>query len=102
MRKLILAALAVVLSAGLTFASEVMFVSFDKTKKELKVKDGKEEKTFKIGDKTKFKSGDKDVKADEGWATLEKMKADDKLEVTGDKGDATEVKFSAAKKEKDK
>jgi hypothetical protein len=100
MRKLLLAALAVVLSAGFSLAGEVMFVSFDKTKKEVKVKDGKEEKTYKLTDKTKFKSGDKDVKADEAMAMLEKMKADDKLEVTGDKGDATEVKFHAAKKEK--
>jgi hypothetical protein len=100
MRKLILAALAVLLSAGLTFAGEVMFVSFDKTKKELKVKDAKEEKTYKLGDKTKFKSGDKDVAAADGMAMLEKMKADDKLEVTGDKGDATEVKFGMAKKDK--
>lgn len=100
MRKLILAALALALSAGLTFASEVMFVSFDKAKKELKVKDSKEEKTYKLGDKTKFKSDDKDLTSADGMAMLEKLKADDKIEVTGDKGDATEVKFHAAKKDK--
>lgn len=97
MRKLILAALAVVLSAGFALAGEVSFVSYDKTKHELKVKDGKDEKTYKVGDKTKFKSGDKDVKHDDGVAMLEKLKADTKLEVTADKGDATEVKFAAAK-----
>lgn len=97
MRKLLLALLAVAVSAGFALAGEVTFVSFDKTKHELKVKDGKDEKTYKVGDKTKFKSGDKDVKHDEGVAMLEKLKADTKLEVTADKSDATEVKFSAAK-----
>ncbi len=99
MRKLILATLVLVLSAGFTLAGEVVFVSFDKTKNEVKVKDGKEEKTYKVTDKTKFKSGDKDLKADDAMAMLERMKADDKLEVTGDKGDATVVKFVAARKD---
>lgn len=97
MRKLILAALAVALSAGFALAGEVTFVSYDKTKHELKVKEGKDEKTYKVGDKTKFKSGDKDVKHDEGVAMLEKMKADTKFEVTHEKDEATEVKFAAAK-----
>lgn len=99
MRKLILAALAVALSAGFSLAGEVTFVSYDKVKHEVKVKDTKEEKTFKVTDKTKFKSGDKELKAADGMAMLEKLKADDKLEVVGEKGDATEVKFAVAKKD---
>ena len=97
MRKFLLALLAVVVSAGFTLATEVTFVSYDKTTHELKVKEGKEEKTYKVGDKTKFKSGDKEVKHDDGVAMLEKLKGDAKFDVTGDKGDATEVKFSATK-----
>jgi len=97
MRKFLLALVAVAVTACFALASEVTFVSYDKTKHELKVKDGKDEKTYKVGDKTKFKSGDKDVKHDEGVSMLEKLKGDAKIEVTGDKGDVTEVKFSTAK-----
>ncbi len=98
MRKLLLTAFAVLVSAGLTLAGEVKFVSYDKDKKELKVKEGTEEKVYKLTDKTTFKNGDKEIKKVEaGYTRLEKMKADAKFEITADKETATEIKFAAPK-----
>lgn len=100
MRTFVLSLLALALTAGLTLAGEVVFLSYDKEKKELKVKDGDKEKTYKITDKTAFKNGDKDIK-DKSRATerLEKAKADKtKFELTADKDEVTEIKFPAAKK----
>jgi hypothetical protein len=95
MRKLLLAAFAVLMSAGLSLAGEVMFVSYDKDKKEVKVKEGTAEKVYKLTDKTVFKNGDKEIKKQEmGFTRLEKMKADAKFEITADKDTATEVKFA--------
>ena len=95
MRKLLLAVFAVLMSAGLSLAAEVTFVSYDKDKKEVKVKEGKDEKVYKLTDKTVFKAGDKEMKKPEaGFTRLEKMKADAKFEITADKETATEVKFA--------
>lgn len=99
MRKLIVAALCLFVSAGLLLAAPVIFVSYDKEKKELKVKDGDKEMTYKINDKTTFKAGDKDVDADKAGEMFGKMKeGKSKLDVTGEKDVATEVKFTAKKK----
>lgn len=102
MRKFLLAALALTLSFGLTLAGEVMFVSYDKDKKELKVKEGDKEKVYKITDSTTFKNGDKEVKNKENaTARLEKMKPKVKFELTADdKENVTEIKFPAPKKDK--
>ena len=54
MRKFLLAALALFVSVGLTLAANVTFLGYDKEKKELKVKDGDAEKTYKVSDATKF------------------------------------------------
>lgn len=101
MRKFVLAVFAVVLTTALALAGEVKFVAYDKEKKELKVKDGDTEKTYKLGDKTAFKTGDKDVK-DKGKAMgrFEKMKAGAKFDLTADGGEVTEIKFAAPKKDK--
>ncbi len=53
MRKLFAALVAVCLSVGLALAAEVSFVKYDETKKELTVKDGDKEKTYKVGEKVK-------------------------------------------------
>jgi len=99
MRKLIIAALSLMLSTGLLLAAEVVFVSFDKEKKELKVKDGDKEMTYKITDKTTYKAGDKDVPADKALESFGKMKeGKSKFEITADKDVATEIKFKAKKK----
>jgi hypothetical protein len=100
MRKLLLTAFAVLASAGLSLAEEVTFVSYDKDKKALKVKEGTAEKVYTLTDKTVFKNGDKEIKKQEnGFTRLEKLKADAKFEITADKETVSEIKF-AAKKDK--
>lgn len=104
MRKILFAAVAALLSVGLSLAGEVKFVAYDKEKKELKVKDGDAEKTYTLTDKVAIKNGDKDVKEkgkDKALERFEKMKAGTKFELTADKENVTEIKFAAAKK-KDK
>src|SRR4051812_29084774 len=68
MRKLALAIATMLFMAGLVVAAEVTIIKYDKDKKEVTVKDGEKEKTYKITDKTKFsvttKDGDKDLE----WA----------------------------------
>lgn len=99
MRKLILAALALFVSTGLLLAAQVTFVSYDKEKKTLKVKDGDEEKTYKLDDKTKYKQGDKDVDTDKVGDVFGKLtEGKSKLDVTVEKDVVTEVKFRAKKK----
>ena len=51
MRKMMLALVAMFAMAGLVVAAEVMVVKFDKDKKEITVKEGDAEKTYKITDK---------------------------------------------------
>ena len=97
MRKLIVTALSLFVFAGLVQASPVTFVSYDKEKKELKVKDGDKEKTFTVNDKTTFKAGDKDVDAAKAGERLSKLKTGTKLDVTGEKDVVTEVKFAGKK-----
>ena len=97
MRKLIVAVLCLFVSAGLLLAAPVIFVSYDKEKKELKVKDGEDTKTYKINDKTTFKAGDKDVDADKAGERLGKMKDGAKFDVTVEKDVVTEVKFKGKK-----
>jgi hypothetical protein len=110
MRKFVLAGVALFATVGLVLAAEVTFVSYDKDKKELTVKDkdGKEA-SYKVTDKTEFKRGDKDMPNDRGIATLEKMEESEKqkgkakIEIEADtaKKALKEVKFRAGKK-KDK
>lgn len=98
MRKLIVAALSLLLSAGLLLAAPVIFQSYDKEKKELKVKDGDKEITYKLNDKTTYKAGDKDMTAEKAGELLGKLKeGKSKLEITAEKDVATEVKFIRGK-----
>ena len=105
MRKFVLAGVALFFTVGLVLAAEVTFVSYDKEKKELTVKDkdGKET-SYKVTDKTEFKRGDKDLPNDKGIEALEKMEMNDKakgkakLEIDTDKKTLKEVKFTAKKK----
>ena len=60
MRKLLMSFLCVAFMAGLVVAAEVTLVKFDKDKKELTVKEGEKEKTYKVTDKTKFSTATKD------------------------------------------
>ena len=100
MRKIVLSALSLILTAGLVLAATVNLVSFDG--KELKVKDGDKETTYKVTDKTVFKAGDKDVPLDAATKRLSSDKAKgSKLEITTDGDKVTEVKMAAGKK-KDK
>jgi hypothetical protein len=96
MRKLIVSALSLILTAGLVLAASVTLVSFDG--KELKVKDGDKETTYKVTDKTVFKAGDKDVPADMATKMLGGEKAKGKkLEITTDGDKVTEVKMAGKK-----
>ncbi len=108
MRKFVLAGVAMVMSVGLALAADVVFVSYDKEKKELKVKDKEgKETTYKVTDKVTFKTGDKDTPAEKGVARLEKMdmnekqKGKAKMKITTDGSDLKEVQFPEGKK-KDK
>jgi hypothetical protein len=104
MRKFLLAMLALTATVGLALADSVVFLGYDKDKKELKVKDGDKEKTLKVTDSTKFKRGDMDVPSDKGMMALEKMDGNEKqkgkakLDVTTDGDKVTEIKMTAGKK----
>ncbi|MBY0456959.1 MAG: hypothetical protein K2V38_06460 [Gemmataceae bacterium] len=65
MRKMLLAFVALFAMAGLVIAVEVTVVKFDKDKKEVTVKEDDKEKTYKIGEKAKLSTTDKDGKATE-------------------------------------
>ncbi len=113
MRKFALAGLALFLSVGLTLAAEVTFLSYDKEKKELKVKEGDDEKTYEVTADTKFKvkgkDGEKEVENEKGVKMLEKLeeggkaKGKYKMEVEVDGKKVKEIKTKErAKKAPDK
>lgn len=100
MRKFVLSAVALCVSFGLTLAADVVFVKFDKDKKEVTVKDGDKESTYKITDDLKFKRGEKDGTAEDAvkYFTGKRVEAGKtKFEVTVEKDKLTEVKVPAAK-----
>lgn len=73
MRKMLLSLVALFAMAGLVIAVDVTVVKFDKEKKEITVKEGEAEKTYKISDKAKFSTTDKDGKAtDSTYEAFEK------------------------------
>jgi len=101
MRKLIVAVLSLLVTTGLLLAAPavLIFKSYDKDKKELIVKDGDKEITYKLNDKTTYKDGDKDLDADKVADRISKLKeGKSKLEITAKDDVATEVKFVARKK----
>ena len=102
MRKLILSALSMILTAGLVLAAQVTLVSFDG--KVLKVKEGDVEKSYDVDDKTVFKAttkdGDKDIPLEKATKALEKGGGKAKLDITVDGKKVTEVKFKMGGKAK--
>src|SRR5262245_19269756 len=86
MRKVLLATAALFFMAGLVVAAEVTVVKFDKDKKEVTVKEGDAEKTYKLTDKTKVYTTDKDGnKTDSTYEALEK-RLSNVGKTDGDKG----------------
>jgi ribosomal protein S4E len=105
MKKFLLASLVTFAMVSAALAGDVFFVSYDKEKKTLKVKeskDDKEAKSYTVSDKIVYKNGDKDMKAEKGAERLEKLKEGAKLSVTLDKETVTELKFAAGKPKADK
>jgi hypothetical protein len=104
MRKVLLSIAALFFMAGLVVAAEVTLVKFDKDKKEITVKDGDKEKTYKVSDKTKFSATDKDGNAKEAtYEQAEKRLSNEKawgkmkLDLTADGDKATEIKYKGGK-----
>jgi len=100
MRKMLLALLMVFFMAGLVLAVEVQLVSYDKDKKELKVKEGDAEKTYKVDEKGKFSRTDKDGNAkDADFAAFEKRASSGKgkMDITVKDGTITEAKWKGGK-----
>jgi hypothetical protein len=122
MRKAMMAVAAMLFMAGLVVAAEVTVVKYDKDKKELTVKDGDNEKTYKVSDKTKIFTTNKDGDKTEGkLADFEtRMEAmakfakgggggkgkgkggGNKLDITTDGDNVTEIKYRAFGKKQDK
>ncbi len=104
MRKLLSSLICVFAMAGLVVAGEVTLLKFNKDKKEVTVKDGDAEKTYKITDKTKFVGVDKDgttkdISYDDAVKGLSNPKAEGRLkfDVTVKDGEITEAKVKARK-----
>lgn len=112
MRKFALASLALFLSVGITVAAQVVFLGYDKEKKELKVKDGDDEKTYMVTDKTVFKmvakgeekelDNEKGIKALEKMDDNEKQKGKLKMDIELDGKKVKELKMKMPGKKKDK
>jgi hypothetical protein len=101
MRKLLTAA-ALLLLSGLVAAAEVTLVSFDREKKEVKVKEGDDEKTYRITDRTKFFAVDqnkvsKELSYDDALKGLGNPKSEGKLkfEIAAKDGELVEAKLKA-------
>ena len=100
MRKMLLALFALFFMAGLVIAVEVSIISYDKDKKEIKVKEGDAEKTYKVDEKGKFSRVDKDGNAkDADFAAFEKRAGSGKgkLDITVKDGTITEAKWKGGK-----
>jgi hypothetical protein len=102
MRKVLLSLWCLLAMSGLALAAEVVLVKFDKEKKEMTVKEGDKEATYKITDKTKITFAAKDGTAKEGtYETVEKILTSPnapgkaKFDITTDKDTVTEMKFKA-------
>ncbi len=104
MRKMLLAACALLLMTGLAAAVEVTLLKFDKETKEVTVKEGDAEKVYKITDATKFVGVDKDgntrdMTYDDAVKGLGSQKAEGalKFDVTAKDGEITLAKMPAKK-----
>lgn len=106
MRKLLLAVAVLFCMTGLAVAAEVVSMGYDSGKKEFKVKEDGNDKVYKITDKTKFTTTDKEGK-NEKEAKLEDFakraqvkdgKKGAKFELKVEKDEITEVIWKAGKK----
>jgi hypothetical protein len=91
--------------AGFVLAAEVTLLKYDKDKKEVTVKEGDDQKTYKITDKTKFSAVDqtgnaKELSYDDALKGLCNPKAEGRLKfnITTKDGEITEAKMKARKK----
>ena len=106
MRKLLMAALCVVFMAGIVVAAEVTLVKFDSKTKEVTVKEGEKEVTYKLTDKTKYSTTTKDGAKEGKYEDFEKRLSSDKavgkmkIDITTDKDTITEFKVKGGKKDK--
>jgi hypothetical protein len=105
MRKLVLAVCGLLFAGGLVSGVEVTLVKFDKDTKEVTVKEGGEEKVYKITAATKFSSVDKTgapraLTYDDVLKGLTNAKAAGKLkfDVTAKDGTILEAKMPGKKK----
>jgi len=105
MRKMMLALTVLVFTAGLVVSAEVTLVKFDPDKKEVTVKEGEAEKTYRITEKTKFLVVDPTGIAKEvNYSVARKGLASPtspgkmKFDITTDKGVITEAKMRGRKK----
>lgn len=104
MRRLFLAVSSMLLTAGLVVAAEVSLVKYDGDKKEVTVKMGEKETTYKIAEKVKvILVIDQEGKTKEGTLDVaakilgnERFKGK-KFEITTDKDTITEIKLRARK-----
>lgn len=107
MRKLLIALCCLLFMVGLLAAGEVTLVKYDKESKELTVKEGEDEKTYKVTNKTKFlavdkKSGEsKELSYDAVLKGLSNPKAEGKLkfDITIKDGEVVEAKMPGRKKQ---
>ncbi len=106
MRKLLTALCCLFLMAGVVVAAEVTLVKYDKDTKELTVKEGDAEKTYKVNDKSKFIAVDKktgtskDLPYDKALKGLLNPNAEGKLkfEITVKDGILVEAKLPGREK----
>jgi len=101
MRKLLLAVVCLMFITGLAVATDVVVVKLDG--KNLTVKEGDKEKTYKLTDKTKVTIVGKDGNTEGKLETLEKRLGSDKgagtkLDITTSGDEITEVKMKGGKK----
>jgi len=105
MRKLVLSLAAMLFMTGLVLAAEVTLVKYDSATKEVTVKEGDKESTYKITDSTKVSFVDKDGNAKEGKleALTKRLESDKapgrlKMDITVKDKEITEVKLKGGKK----
>ncbi len=99
MRKMLLSLCAFFFMAGVALAADVVLVKYNKDTKEVTVKEGDKESTYKLTDSTKYvyttKDGDKEAKFEnvEKLLSSEKAAGKAKMSITTDKGTITEIKL---------
>jgi hypothetical protein len=105
MRKFVMSMVMVLFMAGLVCAVEVTVLKYNADKKEVTVKQGGDEKVYKLSDSIKVSVVDKDGNAKDAKLTTltkrlenEKSLGKMKMDITTDKDTITEVKMKGGKK----